>query len=95
MPAFRAHGWSARWNQGWTAALATLAHERRFGGVVSFDPQNVDPGPAAAEAAAEVRALKEVYSWYPRAPDAPTSSLTMPGLWAATPIRSYARRWRR
>lgn len=53
-------------NQGWTAALATLAHERRFGALVSFDRATGDPGPAADEAAAEARESMKVYSWYPQ-----------------------------
>ncbi len=53
-------------NQGWTAALATLAHERRFGAAVSFSRDTVDPGPAADEARAEADELRKVYSWYPQ-----------------------------
>ena len=53
-------------NQGWTAALATLAHERRFGAAVSFSRDTVDPGPAAEEARAEADELRKVYSWYPQ-----------------------------
>ena len=53
-------------NQGWTAALATLAHERRFGVAVTVDRHRVDPGPAADEAAAETRETLKVYSWYPQ-----------------------------
>lgn len=53
-------------NQGWAAALATLAHERRFGAAVSFGRDTVDPGPAAREAQAEAEELRKVYSWYPQ-----------------------------
>ncbi|MCB0983371.1 MAG: hypothetical protein KDB06_01830, partial [Ilumatobacter sp.] len=53
-------------NQGWSAALATLAHERRFGVAVTVDRHPVDPGPAAEEAAAEARETLKVYSWYPQ-----------------------------
>lgn len=53
-------------NKGWTAALATLAHERRFGAAVSFSRDTVDPGPAATEAKAEADELRKVYSWYPQ-----------------------------
>ncbi len=53
-------------NQGWAAALATLAHERRFGVAVTADRHRVDAGPAADEAAAEAREMLKVYSWYPQ-----------------------------
>ncbi|MEO6651962.1 MAG: acyl-CoA dehydrogenase family protein [Ilumatobacteraceae bacterium] len=53
-------------NQGWAAALATLAHERRFGAAVSFPRDTADPGPAATEARAEADELRKVYSWYPQ-----------------------------
>jgi len=53
-------------HQGWTAALATLAHERRWGVAVSVDRHRVDPGPAADEAAAEAAETLKVYSWYPQ-----------------------------
>jgi alkylation response protein AidB-like acyl-CoA dehydrogenase len=53
-------------NQGWTAALATLAHERRFGAMVSFNRSRIDPGPAADEAVAEALEVMKVYSWYPQ-----------------------------
>ena len=53
-------------NQGWTAALATLAHERRFGAAVTFGGDTVDPGPAAREARAEADESRKVYSWYPQ-----------------------------
>jgi len=53
-------------NQGWTAALATLAHERHFGAAFTFGRSTADEGPAAREARAEADALKKVYSWYPQ-----------------------------
>jgi len=53
-------------HQGWSAALATLAHERRWGVAVSVDRHRVDPGPAANEAAAEAAETLKVYSWYPQ-----------------------------
>ncbi|MCB9380630.1 MAG: acyl-CoA dehydrogenase family protein [Acidimicrobiaceae bacterium] len=53
-------------NQGWSAALATLAHERRFGVAVTVDRHPVDPGPAAEQAAAEAGETLKVYSWYPQ-----------------------------
>ena len=52
---------------GWTAALATLAHERRFSlfaSIGTFD--GVDPGPALDEARAEAAEIAKVYSWYPQ-----------------------------
>jgi alkylation response protein AidB-like acyl-CoA dehydrogenase len=52
--------------KGWHAALATLAHERRFGVAVGGERHPVDPGPAADEAAAEARESLKVYSWYPQ-----------------------------
>ena len=53
-------------HQGWSAALATLAHERRWGVAVSVDRHRVDPGPAADEAHAEALETLKVYSWYPQ-----------------------------
>lgn len=53
-------------NKGWTAALATLAHERRFGAPVRFGRDTVEPGPAATEAQAESDEIRKVYSWYPQ-----------------------------
>ena len=52
---------------GWTAALATLAHERRFSlfaSIGTFD--GVDPGPARDEAIEEAAEIAKVYSWYPQ-----------------------------
>lgn len=53
-------------HQGWSAALATLAHERRWGVAGSVDRHRVDPGPAADEAHAEALETLKVYSWYPQ-----------------------------
>jgi alkylation response protein AidB-like acyl-CoA dehydrogenase len=53
-------------NHGWTAALATLAHERRFGTPVDFDRSRIDPGKASDEAQAEISEAMKVYSWYPQ-----------------------------
>jgi alkylation response protein AidB-like acyl-CoA dehydrogenase len=53
-------------NEGWKAALVTLAHERRFGFRTTFDPENADPGLASDEAAEELRETLKVYSWYPQ-----------------------------
>ena len=53
-------------NQGWTAALATLAHERRFAALGSANLDGIDPGPALEEARAEAAEAAKVYSWYPQ-----------------------------
>jgi alkylation response protein AidB-like acyl-CoA dehydrogenase len=53
--------------KGWSAALATLAHERRFSlfaSIGTFD--GVDPGPALDEAREEAAEIAKVYSWYPQ-----------------------------
>ena len=53
--------------KGWSAALATLAHERRFSlfaSIGTFD--GVDPGPALDEALEEAAEIAKVYSWYPQ-----------------------------
>ncbi len=52
--------------QGWSAALATLAHERRFGAIGQTNLDGVDPGPALDEARAEAAESAKVYSWYPQ-----------------------------
>jgi alkylation response protein AidB-like acyl-CoA dehydrogenase len=52
--------------EGWTAALATLAHERRFGVIGRSDLDGVDAGPARDEARAEADESAKVYSWYPQ-----------------------------
>jgi len=54
-------------HEGWTAALATLAHERRFGLMGGGGALNkVDPGPARDEALAEAAETAKVYAWYPQ-----------------------------
>jgi alkylation response protein AidB-like acyl-CoA dehydrogenase len=53
-------------NQGWTAALATLAHERRWRALVSLRVEWIDPGRARDEALAEAVETAKVYSWYPQ-----------------------------
>jgi alkylation response protein AidB-like acyl-CoA dehydrogenase len=53
--------------KGWTAALATLAHERRFSLFASIGAfEGVDPGPALDEAREEAAEFAKVYSWYPQ-----------------------------
>lgn len=51
---------------GWAAALATLAHERRFGALHGGNLRGVDPGRALDEARAEAAESAKVYSWYPQ-----------------------------
>ena len=51
---------------GWTAALATLAHERRFSRMGQPDLRGIDPGPALEQARAEAAETARVYSWYPQ-----------------------------
>jgi alkylation response protein AidB-like acyl-CoA dehydrogenase len=53
-------------NRGWTAALATLAHERHFGVLGGSMLEGVDPGPALDEALEEAAERAKVYSWYPQ-----------------------------
>jgi alkylation response protein AidB-like acyl-CoA dehydrogenase len=53
-------------DEGWTAALATLAHERRWGALRVADVHGIDPGRARDEAAAEAAEAAAVYSWYPQ-----------------------------
>jgi alkylation response protein AidB-like acyl-CoA dehydrogenase len=54
-------------NQGWTAALATLAHERRFSLFAEQGRfEGVDPGLALEEARREAAEIGKVYSWYPQ-----------------------------
>ena len=53
-------------NHGWTAALATLAHERRFAGLGLARLDGIDPGLALDEARAEAAEIAKVYSWYPQ-----------------------------
>ncbi|MEZ5217528.1 MAG: acyl-CoA dehydrogenase family protein [Ilumatobacteraceae bacterium] len=52
--------------QGWTAALATLAHERRFGILGRTRLDGVHPGTALDEARHEAAESAKVYSWYPQ-----------------------------
>jgi alkylation response protein AidB-like acyl-CoA dehydrogenase len=53
-------------NQGWTAALVTLAHERRWGALRGLTVEGIDPGRARDEALAEGLEAAKVYSWYPQ-----------------------------
>jgi alkylation response protein AidB-like acyl-CoA dehydrogenase len=53
-------------NQGWTAALATLAHERRLARMRQPNLEGVDPGLALEQARAEAAEIARVYSWYPQ-----------------------------
>ena len=53
-------------HQGWTAALATLAHERRFAALRIARPDGVEPGRARDEALAEAAEASKVYAWYPQ-----------------------------
>ena len=53
-------------NQGWTAALATLAHERRLARTRQPNLAGVDPGLALEQARAEAAEIARVYSWYPQ-----------------------------
>ena len=54
-------------HQGWTAALATLAHERRFSLFAEIGRfEGVDPGRALDEAREEAAEIAKVYSWYPQ-----------------------------
>lgn len=53
-------------NRGWTAALVTLAHERRFGALGPALLDGIDPGRALDEAREEVAESAKVYSWYPQ-----------------------------
>src|SRR5688572_4702727 len=52
--------------QGWTAALATLAHERRFGALGLARLDGIDAGRALDEARAEIAEIAKVYAWYPQ-----------------------------
>ena len=52
-------------NAGWTVALATLAHERRFGNIVSR-PRIITGGRAVQEALHEYIDYMETYKWYPQ-----------------------------
>ena len=79
-------------DEGWTAALATLAHERRFG-VLRAQPLDVAPAGPLDEARHEAEESRQGYAWYPqRAGRADLRSSTGP---VAGPRadRSCARRW--
>lgn len=53
-------------NAGWSVALATLAHERRFGAIVSRWKHTESGGRAVDEARAEYEDYMETYKWYPQ-----------------------------
>jgi alkylation response protein AidB-like acyl-CoA dehydrogenase len=53
-------------HRGWTAALATLAHERNFSVLGRNDFGRVQPGRALDELRAEAAEAAKVYSWYPQ-----------------------------
>jgi alkylation response protein AidB-like acyl-CoA dehydrogenase len=53
-------------NRGWTAALATLAHERRFAALSAPTFDGIDPGPALDEARTEAAERAKIYAWYPQ-----------------------------
>ena len=53
-------------NKGWTAAQATLAHERHFGALSAARFEGIDDGPALQEARAEAAEVAKVYAWYPQ-----------------------------
>ncbi len=81
-------------NQGWTAALATLAHERRFGVLGRNRLDGVAAGPALDEARHEADESAKVYAWYPAARRAGRPrGATTPDRPASPAIRSSARNW--
>ena len=53
-------------NKGWAVALATLAHERRFGNIVSRWRLEGVTGRAVTEAREEHDEHMETYKWYPQ-----------------------------
>ncbi|MFM9227090.1 MAG: acyl-CoA dehydrogenase family protein, partial [Actinomycetota bacterium] len=53
-------------NRGWTAALATLAHERSFSVLGRTDTRGVTEGRALEELRVEAAESAKVYSWYPQ-----------------------------
>src|SRR5688572_8850800 len=53
-------------DKGWTAALATLAHERHFGALGRARFDGLDEGPALEQARAEAGEIAKVYAWYPQ-----------------------------
>jgi alkylation response protein AidB-like acyl-CoA dehydrogenase len=52
--------------RGWTVALTTLAHERRFLSMARASFAGIDPGPALDAAKAEEAEAMKVYAWYPQ-----------------------------
>jgi alkylation response protein AidB-like acyl-CoA dehydrogenase len=52
--------------RGWTAALTTLANERKFLSMARASFAGIDPGPALDAAQAEAAESMEVYAWYPQ-----------------------------
>ena len=80
-------------NQGWTAALATLAHERHFGALGRARFDGIEEGPALDEARAEAAEIAKVYALVPAARRvASTSSSTTLGPEGRSTTRSCARR---
>ncbi|MGA0862801.1 MAG: acyl-CoA dehydrogenase family protein [Ilumatobacteraceae bacterium] len=53
-------------HRGWTAALATLAHERSFSVLGQTDLGGINPGRALDDLRAEAAESAKVYSWYPQ-----------------------------
>lgn len=53
-------------NEGWAAALTTLAHERRFSVIGTGRLDGIDPGPARDDARREAAEVAKVYAWYPQ-----------------------------
>jgi alkylation response protein AidB-like acyl-CoA dehydrogenase len=53
-------------DRGWTAALTTLANERRFLSMARASFGGIDPGPALDAAMAEAAESLKVYAWYPQ-----------------------------
>ena len=51
---------------GWSVALTTLAHERRFGGMGGVRFDRVAPGRCRDEAEAEAAEWARTYDWYPQ-----------------------------
>ena len=79
-------------NRGWASALATLAHERRFGALGGPKLDDVDPGPRWTRLAPRPRSRRGSIPGIRSAPDASTSSSSRPGPWGWWMIRSSARR---
>jgi len=53
-------------DRGWTAALTTLANERKFLSMARASFDGIDPGPALDAAMAEAAESLKVYAWYPQ-----------------------------